>query len=857
LKRSIRPLALRVALTALLLGAPPAFAQEAEPSGTADLEDRKRIERLVRTLNNPSVLRKPGELRSRIDGLLSSRHPLARRKLRELLGDTGARTPVVEQIVASVIMDRDAMDLMDDVVERLRVEQDSTLAQSFDDELLRYADSDLVRHLAELARDTERPSGFRAAATTTLGRTGHDEALSALVDLWRDPDPDVRLAASRGFVRIVPFVRTHEEAERLVAEIRAHQLPLAEVLRRRLRELEAPLPTTPESDYRDPYVALARAALPHVPLRDVLELYLPSPLPELRAAAAARLRDFPWDAEPDAMQAQRAAGKALLRALRREEVASVEGEVLDTLVPLAPALREAVDEEELGALIERARGDGSAAGPVRRAAIRMLGALRDARAVAVLQDEFDALRDTDPELRIEILSALGAIGADITEWLARRVLDEPDVRVAREMVLKLGQATDPAAVGVFVELVKERHPDERLRLYVVQALASLWANNGVQRARDALIDFGLTDSLVAIREVSANGLGNPRPGERGPVLEALTRVLERPDEDVKVRVAAARAILDLDDEGALDRLRPMLSVGAIWDVVRNRRVEDLRGSHITVDDVLRDADALWAAGDPDLRERAVQLLQAVVDSGTDLWESSDGRGRPRERLVERLLASGRPVDACAIAEGLVAATPRDGDPRHRWRLLLGRALRACGSRENVARAERELTVLRGEEDLPAELHDAVALELGHALLQQGDPTGAHLVFSGVGDAVDLPPEDAARLRELAAEARERSDEERLRVLALVDRIAEPDAQEQLRELGRFAARHVDAALAEASAPVEDGTRLRQLLLATAALARRTFEIPQDATPEQIAEIVAEARAFLAAEIAGDDGAGER
>ncbi len=856
-------LALLVLATVFATGlAPRARAQDVPPAndddaaehaardggpGAGDIEDRERVETLVRTLNNPSVLRIPGELRDRIDRLLSSRDPFARRELRRLVRDTGARTIVVERIITSVLVDRAAIDLVEDVVERLRIEQGSSLARSFDEVLLHYADTALVTRLAELASDTTRAVDFRATAAVTLGRTGHAAALSPLLRLWGAPQAELRLAASRAFVHIVPFVTTRAEAQQIVADMREHRLPLAEVLRRRLRAVAAqPVPGN-AADFERAYVELARAALPHVPLADVLRLYLGSPVAGLRAAAARRLREFPWDGERDATQSRRAAGKALLRALRREETAGVEGEMLDTLVPLAPALRENVVDAELAALVTRARASGGAPRPVRSAAIRLLGALHDPRPVGALQDEFDALRDTDPELRIELLSALVASGVDMTGWLARRVLDEPDVRVARDMVVKLGQAPRPAAVGVFVQILKDRHPDTRLRSYVVQALVSLWAGSGVVRARDALIDYGLTDPHVAIREVSASGLGNSRPGEQPPVLAALEAVVLRPTEHVKVRVAAARAILDLDDSGALERLRPMLTVGAIWDVYRNRRTEDLRSSHATVEDVLRDADALWETGDPALRERAVQLLQAVVDAGSELWEGQDGRGLVRERLATRLLASGRPADACAIVEGLVAAAPRDGDPTYRWRLLLGRSLRACGSGENLARAAAALTELRDDEALPAPLRPSVLLELGRTELQRGDPTAAVATLAAIGDAAaQLDAEDASLLRELREEAAARSEAERLRVFALVERVGDADAQEELRALGPRAARPLRAALAAEG--TTDVARLRQLLLAAAVLARRTFEIPADATPEQVAEIVAAARAGLTAEI---------
>ena len=50
-----------------------------------------------------------------------------------------------------------------------------------------------------------------------------------------------------------------------------------------------------------------------MPLDEVLRLCVTSPLPGLRSASAMRLREHDWDAEPDPLQARRAAGKALLK----------------------------------------------------------------------------------------------------------------------------------------------------------------------------------------------------------------------------------------------------------------------------------------------------------------------------------------------------------------------------------------------------------------------------------------------------------------------------------------------------------------------------------------------------------------
>ncbi len=839
---------LLVVASALGAAARPAAAQDPHPAtdgAAAEAEDRARIEDLVQSLNNPVVARVPDELRQRIDRLLAARHPLAREALRAILRDTGARTAVVEQIVVGVLIDPHASDLVDDVVERLRIEQDSALAQRLDEPLLRWADTALVRRLAELAVDPARTRAYRLTAIGALGRTGHGAALAPLLDLWNARDAEVRLAASRAFVRIVPFVSSKDEAAAVLAQLEGDALPLAEIFRRRLRELGAPHTAVRQSSYEAEYVALARAALPRLPLEDVLRLGLASPLPDLRSAAAARLLSYPFDAEADPAAARIAAGKALLDALREEESATPESDLLDALFPLAAAVRENVSDDEMRALTSRVRAGGRTPLAVRRAAIRVLGALRDPRPVAVLEQEFDALRDTDPEVRIELLDALAASARDVTGWLSRRALEERDVRVARRMVLLLGQATDPAAAEVFVALVRDAHPDDTVRYYAAQALARLWAYDGLVEARDALVRYGLSDPALAVREVSVNGLANARPGDRAPVLAALERALARPDEDAKVRVAAARALLDLDAAGALARLAPHFVHGAVWDVYRARRVEDLRGAHVSVEDILHESDALWTMPLEGARPRALDLLQAVVDAGTGLYEGRSGRGVVRERLARRLIEAGRPLEACAVAESLLAQPPRDDDPRVRWRLLLARAQRATGVTERVQKAERDLLALAGEPGVSPDTRALAVLERAHALLLLGDPSEAQRALAAIDElaAARFDEEDVARLRRLRADAKAGSDAERARVLELAQALdTRQDAREALAALGWRAARQIDDLLGGAP----DLARARPLVRAAGVLVGRELSLAETATPAQVAEAVREARLALSA-----------
>jgi len=745
-----------------------------------------------------------------------------------------------------------AADLVPDLVERLRVERESALAHYFDEPLLRYANSALVRALAELSRDTSRSLGFRRTAVRTLGTTAHSEALPVLVDLWADDDTEMRIEASRAFTAIVPFVRTREQAVQLLADMAESGVPLVEVLRRRLRLLEAAAAMRTEGDYRSEYVEIALAALPHLPLGEVVEFYLDAPVPSLRQAATERMGTIDWDSEPDPGLARIRVGKALLAALSREEDSAVERAILATLVPLARSIQDHVGREAMAALMQRATASGGATRDVRVASIKFLGALRDPRPVARLQHEFDALGDTDPDLRIELLKAFAPVAVDLTRWLRDRVLSETDQRVAEDMVVELLKKNDPDAVSTLDELLARSESSEILRHHAIAGLVNLWANHGIAAACDVLIERGLNDDVVTVRETSAHGLGN-RASDDPRLLAALEGVVLRPTEEDSVRAPAARSILNLDSEGALQRLMPVLAVEAIWDVYRDRRVDDLRAGEIDVSDVLAEADTLWTAPDPETRERAVLLLQAVVDAGNGLWEGAEGRGFIHERLASRLLESGRPEHACQVAEALLAGELRADDPEFRWRFLLARSLRACGASDPLRRAVRELTSLRTSADLPPALKIPVLLELGDTQLQLDDPTGALESLVLIDDLAELSVAERNRHAELAALAQTRSDEEKRLVLQLLTRPTEPEARRQLGVLGYRAARHLKDALDDEM----DIPRLRRLMAAIEVISGRPFELPDEITTDDLEQLRFDARAALQTAIETRQTRGER
>src|SRR6185436_271645 len=127
-------------------------------------------------------------------------------------------------------------------------------------------------------------------------------------------------------------------------------------------------------------------------------------------------------------------------------------------------------------------------------------------------------------------------------------------------------------------------------------------------ARDALLEIGLADADPTVRLTSAAALGSSGPG-RDAVIERLRRVLAE-DVDAKVRQAAAKSVIDLDEPGAAQNLLPVFAADAdVWKLYRDRLVEDVRRRDKTPERVLGSADVLAAAGQSRL---AVDLLTQIA-----------------------------------------------------------------------------------------------------------------------------------------------------------------------------------------------------------------------------------------------------
>jgi HEAT repeat protein len=837
------------ALTAALLAvsASLAHAQSEDEAPAKDLDE------LVARLRNPFFAKQADRDLQIVQLLMRQRSAKADAYLRDLLADTGAHPTVVEQIVTATLIEAEHR-LLPEVVDRLRREAGSALDRALDVAFLTYSDAALVQRLVLLASDDKRSAELRVEAVEILGRTGNPEALDPLLDLWGGPRRELREPAAQAFERILPVnAASREEAQ--IAREGIRGIPFSEALRRLVRK-GTPRPVAAASrDVEADYVRLATQMLPRATLQQVIESYLPSSVPAVRAMAARRIAEFPFE-NSEATDEKVRAARECLAALRREDVESVELELIAALTTRAMELRGAVGKEDLDALTARVRLGGRTSNAVRLASVRLLGDLREKDAVPVLRETFEGLKDGDVELRLVLLDALQQAPEDVTAWLISRLAVETHSRVVRKIVVLLNRASDSsAAIDAFTRLLAS-HSDQQVRWDVAKSLGTLWATRQLPAARDALMGAGLADIDATVRRTSAASLAADGPG-RDRVIERLRRVLDS-DPDAKVREAAAKSIVDLDEASAAKNLLPYIADDMeIWRLYRDHLVEDVRRRDKTPERVLAACDVLAENG---LQLRAVDLLTLVSAAHDGLWENGGGRGALLERLAGLLLDQGDPDGARAAAQELVDLTPRDAGPaRRRAELLLATAFCRSGRTEELVDARRMLDALRYVEDLTPARRAEAAVELGDCLLRMSDPAAAVTVLTPVAARADLSASLLKRASVLLDDARRRAEEDRKRILAWVDALdgpQAPEAQAGLSALGQRAALPLAGLLDE----TKDPPSVRKLLRACALLTGRPAgTLKDDASAADVTRVAEEAKASLRAlaQRTGEAGGGAR
>ncbi|MCE9636519.1 MAG: HEAT repeat domain-containing protein [Planctomycetes bacterium] len=806
---------------------PTAIAQETPAEARALDADLERLR------NSPFFARDPQRVRDLVTSLLKRGSTRADGVLRGLLLDARTEPNVVEQI-ASVTVLAEPHRLLDDVVDRLRAADPAGLEARLDAGFTR-SDAAVVRRLVELCRDPSRTVAYRRTAVRLLSRTGDVSGLAVFADLWAGPDRDLREEARAAFDAVVPGgAVTVEEARVLVERIRRDDVPLADLLRRMLREKTQPvgLPTGPVA--ADDYRAIAMEMLQKATLEQLIRLYvLGSPLPDVRAAATKRLATFPYDEGADADGRVRAA-RALFQELRREDTSAVENEILTTLAVLAPSVRGNVSTAEMDALLARVR-PGAASRETRLRATRLVGELRDERAAPSLESAYLSFGDSDTDARLAILDALQELPVDRTEWLVARTAAERRPDVLRKLVLLLGRSREAASTEAFATLLRDRDratPD--VRRAAAEALATQWAASQSAAARAALVAAGLKDPDADVRTVAAGALGIAGGAPDSSVLAALLEIVK--DTDGGVRHAAARSVIVLDESRATANLMGRFTDDSVvFEAYRDHFVDVVRRDQAP-DRMLAACDALAAAG---LRPFAVQLLEATTD---DVLPQSRGRSRLSMSLVALLLDEGRPGDAEPRARALVRGLTDDAT-RDRATVLLARALTAGARPSGLAEAEQLLVAIRASGRLDRASDIDAAATLGDARLRRGDPLLALEVLEI--DAEGVPAPVRLRLEALRDDARVRVEAERKVLLSLVDGLGGSLAAEcraaLLAKPGR-AARFLSRELALRP----DFATTRRLLDAVAVVTGGTApRLADDASAERLADVVATARKSLA------------
>ncbi len=394
----------------------------------------------------------------------------------------------------------------------------------------------------DLTRLVKDPEGrVRRRAAQAIGRVGLAEGVPPLVALLSDPEPEVRdmAAFSLGLIGGAPVL--------------------------------APLRAALE----DPSPAVQGAAA------EALGLVGDKPSAQAIAAMAAQhLRDGAVAAlAPDELSYPLAPGVeafrlglfALTRLKAWDELAAMlidaTGRPVVRWWPAAYALSRVGDSRAAPALIAFLGGDGRLG---RAFAARGLGALKAAAGIGALVPVAEAWR-TDPRPAVDAIRALGQIGEAegavpaLARLLRARDLD-PNLR--REVVVALGELKDAASLNAMLDLATDPWPPMRIAaLRAIQRIdpdTFIVTLSGLDADRHWSVRAALPPMIAALDPAIAGPklatmLRDPDARVVAPVVAALATI-KPPDiaavllqalkhDDLIVRATAAKAIGDLRIEG--------------------------------------------------------------------------------------------------------------------------------------------------------------------------------------------------------------------------------------------------------------------------------------------------------------------
>src|SRR5437667_1210440 len=188
---------------------------------------------------------------------------------------------------------------------------------------------------------------------------------------------------------------------------------------------------------------------------------------------------------------------------------------------------------------------------IRNKAAEQLGEIGPAVRV-VIPALVEALHDLSEEVRNSALAALRHAGDEAQAAIPRviELLNNPAHRWAAALLL---ERIGPAASNAIPALIKAaRRGDVLERRAPLDALAAIAPND--PRVRDILLK-SLRDRRDYVRWFAADALGTTRDSSR-LVIVALEYTFDN-DEEMDVRLAAARAMLDIDPELGLRLVAPL------------------------------------------------------------------------------------------------------------------------------------------------------------------------------------------------------------------------------------------------------------------------------------------------------------
>ena len=696
----------------------PCYAQEAD---APDPEVQKELALLQDGT-------RPAEYRLQtVNRLIREGKPGAIEGLRELLQAESSPPDLKLLIITGVLYHDSGQVLLDDALLVTATATDETFLEQVRTKVHWARSPVLVKALAARAGDRAKDAPSRLVSIDLLGSSKAKEAVDALISLWEVGLEPFGAAARAALDQVLPL-HFHSAAE-------AREFWDSNSTKARETILDEALRKTGNGDgtgtgtQKQLLIKLAKSVLPDVSLARIVEQYLGCrEVFELRRMGAERLGSYPY-AELAAAEAEgrKAAAAGLMAALEAEDVPEVEVALLISARALTAELRAAAADRIRELCLARLNSDSP---EVRLAAVQAAGELKDQQAVDVLTARYDRLTDQENDLRLAILDAVELSGNGNSVWVHQKLKDgEPDEDVVLRLIPILKKYkdkpdSDPIAfVPTLVEILRDRSRSARVRREAVIAIGLIGVPVGNKEAIDALAISGLADEDPSVRDIAASQLGRA-PAVDGKVVEMLRARLGEVEKEERVRLSAARSLLNLRRAAAVPYLKSHLGDDGFWqETVRSFLARNLLGAG----DAAGSAELVRVLCTEGLPARCVEAARLVLENSDLKWEGKAEGGREATAyfLARALEATGKDAEGLKVLTESVPET-LPFDPRGVERTLLHAVLlRKTGAPEQVAATLERLASL---ENPPEGLSARVAIESALALLALGKPADAEKIL---------------------------------------------------------------------------------------------------------------------------------